>query len=513
MERHPENFMKKIIKIPLIAVGILILVTILMASFNICPPQGPWPSPPWCQGAAEKKHAIPEGTPTTATFWVSIPYNTPKDDIVILSINEKEQVSMRRINEVSWEASVPVKGGDRLYYKYLRNSQNSFSDPESIVIKRADQKIFDSVSMWNDLQPRTNLSQDFKFNMLARDTWGPNYNGNWFENTRNNVDSTFKRLKALDVKVVGVTSFANFLEKDDSFVLEEITNPYKYFRDITMTQEDMEQIAKTAHKNGMQVVLLVNVYEDITKLMKPGINIGEERAKLHKKLGIDEPKTKDWIDQWYDEWEKILALHAERAQKAGIEMLVITPQDISPNFSPLEDYALNKQNEMIDRLRNQFKIKIVSFWSKDNADILFYNPGTVDVSKDPSLSEIKAAHKLRLDDAEKELSRAGKDVFLFVYMASYDGASKLGGLESYDTVGIEAKGLVQDWQEQADYYEALFEALNERNNSFFKGVYVWGYWWDDAMDPEDTTFVRITLDASIRNKPAEAVFRKWAQLT
>ncbi len=44
--------MKKLIRFLISFLGLLILVVALMAAFNICPPEGPWPLPPWCSGSA-----------------------------------------------------------------------------------------------------------------------------------------------------------------------------------------------------------------------------------------------------------------------------------------------------------------------------------------------------------------------------------------------------------------------------------------------------------------------------
>src|SRR3989344_6219956 len=55
--------MKKLIKIIGIIVGIIVLVTLIMAIFSICPPKGPWPTPPWCEGGTQlpkiKMQALP----------------------------------------------------------------------------------------------------------------------------------------------------------------------------------------------------------------------------------------------------------------------------------------------------------------------------------------------------------------------------------------------------------------------------------------------------------------------
>src|SRR3990167_6298531 len=36
-----------------IILGILVALLAVMAVFKICPPQGPWPTPPWCEGGMQ----------------------------------------------------------------------------------------------------------------------------------------------------------------------------------------------------------------------------------------------------------------------------------------------------------------------------------------------------------------------------------------------------------------------------------------------------------------------------
>ena len=49
---NQEGDMKNILKI--IGGGVVVLAISLtaMAVLDICPPQGPWPQPPWCPGSA-----------------------------------------------------------------------------------------------------------------------------------------------------------------------------------------------------------------------------------------------------------------------------------------------------------------------------------------------------------------------------------------------------------------------------------------------------------------------------
>ena len=62
-----------------------------------------------------------------------------------------------------------------------------------------------------------------------------------------------------------------------------------------------------------------------------------------------------------------------------------------------------------------------------------------------------------------------------------------------------------DWQLQARSYQAFFEAINNQN---FNGIAINNYWWDDMMDPQYADPL-ISMNFSIRNKPAEDIVKKW----
>lgn len=44
--------MKPLLKIISATAGLFVLMVVVMFIFRICPPQGPWPMPPWCEGSA-----------------------------------------------------------------------------------------------------------------------------------------------------------------------------------------------------------------------------------------------------------------------------------------------------------------------------------------------------------------------------------------------------------------------------------------------------------------------------
>lgn len=43
--------MEKLIRVLLVILSLMIFIVVFMAVFDICPPQGPWPTPPWCPGS------------------------------------------------------------------------------------------------------------------------------------------------------------------------------------------------------------------------------------------------------------------------------------------------------------------------------------------------------------------------------------------------------------------------------------------------------------------------------
>lgn len=47
------------IKKILILLAVFILVPLLMAVFKVCPPQGPWPLPPWCKSGVDISGILP----------------------------------------------------------------------------------------------------------------------------------------------------------------------------------------------------------------------------------------------------------------------------------------------------------------------------------------------------------------------------------------------------------------------------------------------------------------------
>jgi len=288
-------------------IGALIAGMFSMFVFQLCPPQGPWPTPPWCEAPG-----IAVGEQTTATFFVSIPYNTPPEDTILLAIEGKNPIKMNKLNEISWEVDIPVKGGDEISYKYLRNTEDSYSSTQMITITKRNQKIYDGVSGWSDLPFTPNFPKNFVMAVYPADTWGRNYNFNWFEDTRKNIESCFERIKNIKSSEVYVNDFYMAVFDNES---ADWTTDINYqikpeifendFRDEAMTQDDLNKLANTAHKNGMKVAWRTSFHMVNIGKYIDAEDIGEEVAKDWEKFSKAR-RSEEWVKDFFAKWKSLM---------------------------------------------------------------------------------------------------------------------------------------------------------------------------------------------------------------
>ena len=151
-------------------------------------------------------------------------------------------------------------------------------------------------------------------------------------------------------------------------------------------------------------------------------------------------------------------------------------------------------------------------WSQydyyQEADIVYYYIynllDTYRTSDNPSLEEIK--EKLGEYLEERAIEKIVQ-LSIIAPFYSYENGINDGLVEFNDIEKPNVQALDADWQHQADAYEALFQAAEGREGII--RIVPCGYWWDGAMNPEDTE-VRIDISSSARNKPAGAVIKKCA---
>src|SRR3989344_5716095 len=182
-------------------VGLFVVATAVMFVLKACPPQGPWPMPPWCRGSDYQikipKISVPASPATSTNFstpsqpnpqtksqtsqpvkapslpaapyaialTVQVPENTPNHTIIYLQISE-------RLNEWGRNLKMEKKAGNVWYlkadlkdfkdkeigYRYLRNnwgfvaaeefSPDSKTASRKILVEKEPKQINDTVEKW-----------------------------------------------------------------------------------------------------------------------------------------------------------------------------------------------------------------------------------------------------------------------------------------------------------------------------------------------------------------------------
>lgn len=526
-----------VLGIPAAIVIIFAILGFLAINFNFWPPTCSVLPIPQAKRVCEfsKLDHAPKGKEATITFWVSVPSNTPAQNDILLAIDGQAPVVMDRASATSYQKTVTEKTGDTISYSYLRGTSDSHSDQKSLKVKSFEKNVYDYVASWSDLPSALALDKRMTGFVDMKDTWTINYNMNLFEDTRKNIDASMDRAVAMGDKEFGVYSFIDMAGGKDNFTVKETESPYYHWRDAAITEGEMKTLEKKAKKRGLSVTLHYNVGADYNQYYnvnplgaftpggQAGSGVGGNAAevKAGKDFGRDLPKTKAWLDRYFTQLDTILVKWARSAEEAGIDAIDITPQYRPPSVAPEFAYADERYSQMITDIRAVYHGKVYgSNFSNyggfgkntvpkfiNDLDGLSIYVAPIDVGRGAGVSAMRAAHAAFLNGIERDFAEYKKPLFLVLAESSYDGTtSGKPGMEWGDYKEALAAGYEQNWQEQADSYEGFFEALAGRTR--FSGVGTSFYWWDDFMAPKYMGTLN-NMEATIRNKPAEAVWKKW----
>lgn len=525
-----------VLGIPLSIILIFVVLGFMAIKFNFWPPTCNVLPLNEAKRVCEfsKLDKAPKGKQAMVTFWVTVPENTSTGDKIILAIDGLEPQTMDKKSETSFQKLITTKTGEILKYKYLHNSDKSFSNAKEYQVKSLDKKIYDHVENWNDTPISLGLNKNIIPAVDMKDTWTINYNMNLFEDTRNNIDSSMTRVKEMGAKEFGVYSFIDMAGGVDDFTVKETESQYYHWRDAAITEKEMKTLEKKAKEYDLKVILHYNVGADYNKYYNvspigrftggnAGSGVGGDAAegKAGKDFGRDKPKTKEWLDRYFMQLTPIIVEWGKRAEIAGIDAIDITPQYRPPSAAPLFDYADQKYIEMIKELRKVYhggiygtnfaKYGGLTFSPMpkyvNDLDRLTVYVGNINVRHNASVEEMKQAYSVLLNKVEQDFNSYSKPLFLAMTESSYDGTtSGVPAREWGDYKEALAAGYKENWQEQADSYEGFFRALVGRTK--FSGIVSGFYWWDDFMAPKYMGTLN-NMEGSVRNKPAEAVWKKW----
>src|SRR3989338_6214755 len=443
-------------KIIFIVLGIFVALLALMAVFKICPPQGPWPMPPWCEGgiqlpkinlpglpstpSTEGAHSTKQETksaPTkaeivTANVIVTVPYWTTGDVYVGLGNNPK-YIKLERVNDVIFKGTISMPKNSAYYYA----SGEPAVKEAPISRKFLNGNIYDFVQDWENSSKQIGKN-DFQksFYIGACHGCGVSYTkGNFIEPIKRSYD---------EIKKLGENWGPGVKGKGDL----EPTDPDKFFSSY---KNFIGHYAILAEQNGVEMFSIGNELDTLTQYdhsLNPSID-----------------KTARWRDV-------IASVRKVYKCKLTYSVSCIDEQRCGPTF--------------------------IKFW--DDLDVIgweWYTP--IASGTHESIASMKVNAARIITNLMKPLSQKyNKPVVLTeIGWEAYPGACA----HTYGT-GSSKGG---DRIEQSSCYEAVFQAIE--NEDFIKCIHIWT--WTANLVGDKFPWIWTDSANEVRFSITEKEIAKW----
>jgi len=449
------------------------------------------------------------------TLIVEVPGWTPPDDRIFVQFDGFYGsmgwgVPMEEVEEGVWAVSFLAPGSRPLAYKYNRNNGGYPTDEEfapdsmearrTIAVASTPLVVNDTVSKWRWLEhppPQTVISDYVPEDLPERNgsfVVGIHlldfYSGSFDEH----VGPTLDRIAEKGFEYVGFAYAPSFFTS--SVPLDFTREPLN-----TYSREQLEQAFSMARERGLKIMFSAGLETDPNDFE-----------------AIEEGLRQSHGDEWYaalaEEWREIMVETAELAESHGVEILALSNQwfffgDQTPEQSALVNTLVK---ESIGEVNDAYSGKLTMDFYMPSPYFDYYSEldwlgdkwwwGLTD-SRDATVTEMRDRAEEIIDEYYAPFYlEYGKPIFLQqLAYASYDGAA---GANAISTEAPEVSEYYPydhswpaDFQEQADAYEAVFQAISDEE--MFVGVFAFSYTYWDTHD-KSTGF---------RGKPAEDVWVRW----
>ena len=477
----------------LIGLG-LIAGIVAMPLLHICPPKGPWPTPPWCVNKDDCTNY-----PPTAI------------DGLIRSLSDKV-------------------GAEGLVVANACMIMRSYGDNTFVPYEYQE---LDYITVVDEFPP---VERRIFFNTFMADYWGHNYEidtnyfdvpqiiaDNWFSmgtDTRkhNNLENTTRRLNQVGM---GSVVFTDFIWVDEDLSISKAEYPGLG----PMTQNDMDRLVAVSKENDLEPVLALSIMDRLfSDQVVRYFNSGEYGSYYDVAGPIivyDRFNLAENTPAVNQSWRTAILQEAEMAEKAGFSALFAKDYTGWRNTGEFVDLDNREMKQTIAEVRKVFSGKLGAKAlniEELSAGYDFYSDldfVVVDISIDNIIAGLDEndmqgqidAWKAFLTDPVLDVLTGVPEVILMFNVNSYDGVIDGGWIE---TAG-HYPDLVRDDREQALVYEAFFRALYETPETNVNGVQVGTYDWHDYIYPNFHE-IRNDLGTSIRGKDAEHVLHRWTQI-
>ena len=473
----------------------VIALIVAMPVFKICPPPGPWPTPPWCYDKDD---------------CTSYP-GSPFDGLI------------RKLSDSIGATGLKVGNACMIMRSYGKNTFVPYGYKE--------------LSYITGTENYTTTERELTFDVGIADYWGNPYvfpksiaknipqfiQDHWFtlgEDTRKsgNLENTTKRVSQLGAHRIYFFDFIQ-LTTDGTLDLFRKDEPAVE----SMTQDELTRIASEALDNGLQPILSLTIMDPVFgDRLADYFNSGEYGSLYDYESPLqqyDPFNAGENTLTLHEHWRQAILEEARMAEIAGFTGLFITPQGggwINTGEFIAQDNEEWKKT--IAEVRKVFSGKLgvdISRLYTVSSEYDYYKAldfVVVDVAvesvltgTDYDLDKITAAWKTYLLDPQFEKVRGIDEVIQKLLINSYTGFNDKGWI---DAASGHYPDLVRDDAEQALDYEGFLRALYDTPDSPITGLVTWGYAWTDYVYP-NIHDLRTDITNSIRDKDAEHVFHRW----
>ena len=448
-------------------------------------------------------------TSTVIPLYVSVSPNTPMFDVFSVEIHSGGSATLTRIDEVNLLGflelpAIPTtvrisitRNGEKLPNDYTIQIENAF---QAAAISLGD------LGVYKDPAP---LPPGIEKAIGFADIWGY-----WMYGTsdrtayevhpRDYVSSTMCR--AADTGATDVY-FTMILRLDEVRPLPRLL-PIDS-GDAEVTQEDLRMLVDEAHRHGMKLHLVYNAYCP---------------SPDDKRYLWQAEKTELWLNTLLDQYLEIILEDASRAEAAGVDFIVLNWQDATVEYNSRRAVWAARWSEIIPAVGEVFSGGL-------QFNLPTYQQTTDLISGLMPAETFEGIESFYYPQWEPRFGRADDSIS---YLEGQLRSSLLMLQELYEVTGIPVvfsanlqstdRYFVNGWSDVAvgqvlndevDFYEQArgFEAIARVISDFsgIVGLSAYKYHWDDPFGPDLPVHAesRMDLSGSIRNKPAEAVIKRW----
>jgi hypothetical protein len=472
---------------------VLVAAVVAMPLLRICPPKGPWPTPPWC---------------------------ISKDDCTDYPATAVDGL-IRSLSDSVGAEGLAVANACMIMRSYGDNTFVPYEYQELDYIPGAE-----------EYPP---VDRSIFINVFMNDYWGHNYEidttyfdvpqifaDNWFSmgtDTRkhNNLENSTQRLNQLGMQSI---IFTDFVWVDEDLSLSNENYPGLNL----MTQEDMNRLVSVSKENGLDPVLGLSIIDPLFMDQLVRYFNSAEYGSYYEVAGpiqvYDRFNLGEATQTLHQNWRAAILEEAQMAETAGFSALFAKDNTGWMNTGEYVELDNQEMKQTIAEVRKVFSGKLgakvldvdelsVGYDFYSLLDFVVIEIGVDKIISGLDENDIQGhidAWKHYLTDPVLDVLAEVPEVVLSLGVNSYDGV--------IDGGWIEAAGhypdLVRDDREQALIFEAFFRTLYEVSETNVNGVQVGTYDWHDYIYP-NLHDIRNDLGTSIRGKDAEHVFHRWTQ--